>query len=86
LERRPRTPLIKKWGNSLALRIPTDFATQLKIRKNTTVELSILEGGLFVKPTHSKPKYSLCEMLDAITEGNIHKEVDIGGPQGAEIW
>lgn len=79
-------PVIKRWGNSLALRIPSHFAAQLKVRENTTVELSILEGGLYVKPTHLKPRYSLCEMLDGITEDNIHKAVDTGKPQGVEIW
>ncbi|MGA2028134.1 MAG: AbrB/MazE/SpoVT family DNA-binding domain-containing protein [Syntrophobacteraceae bacterium] len=81
-----RMPVIKKWGNSLALRIPTHFATQLKVRENTTVELSISGGGMFVKPIHSKPKYSLCKMLEGITEKNIHKEIETGEPQGAEIW
>jgi antitoxin MazE len=79
-------PVIKKWGNSLALRIPTHIATQLKVRENTSVELSISEGGMLVKPIHSKPKYSLCEMLDGITEENIHGAVDTGEPRGAEIW
>ncbi|MGC9966224.1 MAG: AbrB/MazE/SpoVT family DNA-binding domain-containing protein [Syntrophobacteraceae bacterium] len=79
-------PVIRKWGNSLALRIPTHFATRLKVQENSAVELSISEGGLFVKPTHSKPKYSLCEMLEGITEENLHKEIETGEPQGAEIW
>ncbi len=79
-------PVIKKWGNSLALRIPAHFATQLELRENTPVELSLSEGGLYIRPTHSKSKYSLCRMLEAITEENIHKEIDTGEPQGAEIW
>lgn len=79
-------PVIKKWGNSLALRIPTHFATILKVRENTAVELTVVEGGLFVKPVHSNPRYSLCDLLHAIREEDLHKEVDTGEPQGAEIW
>jgi antitoxin MazE len=77
-------PVIKKWGNSPGLRIPTHFAAQLKIRENTAVELSLSEGGLLVEPIYSRPKYSLCELLDGITEDNSHKEIDAGEPQGAE--
>jgi len=79
-------PVIKKWGNSLGLRIPAHFADQLDFRENTVVEFSITEGALVVKPTNLKRKYSLCEMLEGITEENLHKEINTGKPQGAEIW
>ena len=79
-------PMIKKWGNSLGVRIPTHFANQLDFRENMVVEFSIVEGGLVVKPTNLKRKYSLCEMLQGITEENLHKEIDTGDPKGAEIW
>ncbi len=79
-------PVIKKWGNSLGLRIPTHFAVQLRIEENTAVELSISDGGLLVKPTNSKPKYLLCDLLDGIKKENLHCEIDTGEPRGAEVW
>ena len=79
-------PVIKKWGNSLALRIPAHFAAQLQVGENTAVELSLTEGGFLVKPVHSKPKYTLRELVDGITEENRHGEIDSGEPRGAEIW
>lgn len=79
-------PVIKKWGNSLGVRIPTYFANQLDFRENTVVEFSIAEGGLVIKPTNLKGRYSLCRMLEAITEDNLHKEITTGEARGAEIW
>ncbi len=34
-------PVIKKWGNSLGLRIPAHFAVQLRIEENTAVDCNI---------------------------------------------
>ena len=79
-------PLIRKWGNSLGVRIPAYFANLLNFRENTVVEFSIAEGGLVIKPANLKRTYSLCEMLETITEDNLHKEIDTGKPRGAEIW
>ena len=77
--------VIKKWGNSLGVRIPARLAAQLEIRENSTVELSMAEGGLFVKPANSKPESSRCEMPDGITDKNPRKEIDSGEPRGTQI-
>ncbi len=79
-------PVIKRWGNSLALRIPGHIAAQLKVTENSAVECSVSDGNLVVKPIDSKPRYSLCRLLGEITEENLHKEIATGRPQGDEIW
>ncbi len=79
-------PEIKKWGNSLGIRIPSHLAEELGLLENTAVEFSISDGGLLVKRTNRKRKYLLCKMLEGITERNLHGEIDTGEPQGAEIW
>lgn len=33
-----------------------------------------------------KRKYSLKQLLDAVTEDNLHSEVDTGDAVGKEIW
>ena len=47
------TVSIKKWGNSLALRIPKDIAQTLHIENNSTLELSIKDGALVIEPQKS---------------------------------
>lgn len=76
---------VQKWGNSLALRIPKSFATEIGLVDETTVELSLIEGKLVITPL-PLPRYSLDELLSAITPDNIHSEVDVGASQGSEVW
>ncbi len=76
---------VKKWGNSLALRIPKTFAFQSKIREDEYVNL-ILEGNkIFIEPVDEK-KYSLKELVSRIDKTNLHSEIDFGKPVGNEKW
>jgi antitoxin MazE len=76
---------IKKWGNSLALRIPKSFALNANLRQNKLVDLSIDKERIIITPIDEK-EYSLVELLEGVTESNLHGEVDTGAPVGKEIW
>lgn len=76
---------IQKWGNSLALRIPKTFALDANLENDSTVEISLVEGKIVVKPV-SAPQWSLDELLAGINKNNIHQEVDSGEPVGNEVW
>ncbi|MFC1957266.1 AbrB/MazE/SpoVT family DNA-binding domain-containing protein [Chloroflexota bacterium] len=41
---------VQKWGNSLALRIPKPFATEVGLQRETTVEISLANGKLIITP------------------------------------
>jgi antitoxin MazE len=75
---------VQKWGNSLALRIPNAFASELNLKPGSPVGLSLDGGRLVILPTPDE--YSLKGMLAEITEDNIHKEVTFGRPVGKEAW
>ena len=77
---------VKKWGNSLALRIPKTFAEEMAIVRDTAVEISIVEGKLVVTPLNEPKIYSLDNLLSQITEENRHHEVDTGDAVGNEVW
>jgi len=76
---------IKKWGNSLALRIPKSFALNANLRQNKLVDLSIDKERIIITPIDEK-EYSLDELLESVSESNLHGEVDTGAPVGKEIW
>ncbi|MFC1816654.1 AbrB/MazE/SpoVT family DNA-binding domain-containing protein [Thermodesulfobacteriota bacterium] len=76
---------IKKWGNSLALRIPKSFALNANLRENELVDLSIDKEKIIITPIGEK-EYSLDELLEGISESNLHGEFDTGVPVGKEIW
>ena len=76
---------IKKWGNSLALRIPKSFALNANLRQDELVDLSIDKEKIIITPVGEK-EYSLDELLEGVSEGNFHGEFDTGVPVGKEIW
>lgn len=76
---------ISKWGNSLAVRIPQQFARDIDLEEGAEVEFSIVDGTLVIKPQQRK-RYSLAEMVEQITPENLHDEIDNGDAVGNEAW
>ena len=76
---------IQKWGNSLAIRIPSAFATEVNLQHNTPVDISLREDTIIIKPI-VEPELTLEELLAGIKEENLHREVDTGSAAGNEIW
>ena len=77
------TVSIKKWGNSLALRIPKDIAKTLHIENNSTLELHIEDGKMVVEPQKDDLLESLVSRIDA---DNLHNEIETGEALGNEVW
>jgi antitoxin MazE len=76
---------VQKWGNSLAVRIPKPFASEVGLREDAQVELSINEGALVITPV-SRHTYNLADLLAGIRRSNLHSEVPTGQPRGKEPW
>lgn len=76
---------IKKWGNSLALRIPKSFALNANLRQDELVDISVDKERIIIIPI-GKKEYSLNDLLAGVSEDNLHGEFDTGDPVGKEIW
>jgi antitoxin MazE len=76
---------IKKWGNSLAIRIPSSVVQDLALSENSSV-LITSNGVIATIQPQKRKKVTLNELVAAITPDNIHNEVDWGRPVGKEIW
>jgi antitoxin MazE len=76
---------VKKWGNSLALRIPKVLSEQIAITADTPVEMTIINEQIVISLL-PKPEFTLNELLDGITEDNLHQEIDTGDAVGNEAW
>ena len=76
---------VKKWGNSLALRIPKVLADEAGLKEDSPVSVSLTEGKLVVDPVF-KPEFDLDELLAAVTQENLHEEVVTGPAVGGEVW
>jgi len=76
---------IKKWGNSLAIRIPSSVIQDLALSENSSVQITSNGVVATIQPKKRK-KVTLNELVAAITPDNIHNEADWGKPVGKEIW
>jgi antitoxin MazE len=74
---------VKKWGNSLALRIPKPLALEVGLDDDSPVELSLSDGKLVIAPIVEE-EMSLASLLAQVTESNLHNEVDTGPAVGGE--
>ncbi|TSA79282.1 AbrB/MazE/SpoVT family DNA-binding domain-containing protein [Deinococcus detaillensis] len=78
---------IRNWGNSLAIRIPRDYASTLNIQDGSDVKLELTEQGLLIVPSRPKRhQRKLADLLIGVTPELIGGEMDWGEPQGSEVW
>ena len=75
--------ILKKWGNSAAVRIPASVFEAAKLSLDQTVDVREENGRVVLEPV-SKQNYDLDKMLAAITLENTHAPVDFGTPVGRE--
>ena len=76
---------IQKWGNSLGLRIPRAFAAEAQVEEGATVDLSVQNGRLLVRPLRVR-KFALNGLLRKVNRRNLHREVSTGRAVGREAW
>ena len=75
---------IGKWGNSLALRIPSAVAREVAVADGESVDIAVDSGRIVITPIDSAPRYSLDELLAGMTKENLHGEVSTGAALGNE--
>lgn len=74
---------IQKWGNSLAVRIPSKLIKKLNLANGTSVELSAKNHHLIISPIKSE----LDTLLESINSSNRHPEgLEDDTLKGAEEW
>ena len=79
----PRQDL-RRWGNSLGVRLPAAIAREARLHDNQTVELKVVADGVLIRPV--QPRLSLAERLAAYTpmEGEA-PEAMAWDPIGTEV-
>ncbi len=76
---------IQKWGNSLAIRVPSVLAQTARLKAGSSVEVSLVNGRIVISLARPrKPK--LKSLLSKITPRNLHSEIEMGEPMGKETW
>jgi antitoxin MazE len=81
----PMTSLVKKWGNSAAVRIPAGVLADAGLDIDQPVEIREERGRIVIEPIRNN-QFTLDELLRQIRPDNLHEPVDTGPPVGREIW
>lgn len=77
--------VVKKWGNSAAVRIPAAVLEAAHVRLDQPVDVRE-EGGRIVIESLAPTRYDLAVLVAGITDDNRHDPVDTGTPVGHESW
>ncbi len=77
--------IVKKWGNSAAVRIPASMMQALQINLDDVIDVREESGRIVIEPVRRKA-YDLGALLNGITSKNRHESVDFGSPAGKEVW
>ncbi len=85
--------VIRRWGNSQGIRLSKDILSQMDLKEDDTIGISIYNGKMTIEKVN-KPKYlNLQERLETFYKRPIDEiyvestqEVDVGDPVGNERW
>jgi len=77
--------LVKKWGNSAAVRIPAGVLAEAGLAIDQPVEVRQERGRIIIEPARTL-RFELKDLLDAIRPENLHEPIETGPPVGREVW
>jgi len=77
------TLTIRKWGNSLGVRIPKAVAVDAGLEEGTRVEVAVKGGAVVLKASDVPP---LSDLLLKIKRGHRPPLAEWGGAVGNEVW
>jgi antitoxin MazE len=75
----------RRWGNSIALRIPKHIADEIGLDADREVEIKVQDGAIVIEIAKQHEE-TLEELLAQIDPNNLYGEIDTGSPVGNEIW
>ena len=75
---------MRKWGNSIGVRIPAVILTELNLSAEKKVNVRAEAGRIIIEPIIDSQE-TLEQLLGEITPDNVHSEIDFGQPVGKEL-
>ena len=75
---------IRKWGNSIGVRVPAVILTELNLSADKQVDVRAEAGRIIIEPIIDSQE-TLEQLLGQITPDNVHSEIDFGESVGKEL-
>ena len=77
--------VVRKWGNSAAVRIPATVLADADLQLDQPVEVRG-ERGRIVIERRRPSAFQIDELVSGIRPDNLHQAIDMGTPVGREVW
>ena len=77
--------VVKKWGNSAAVRIPAAVMQAIRLELDEPVDVREEAGRIVIEPLRQR-EYDIEALIEGITRENLHEAADFGLPVGKEVW
>jgi len=77
--------MVKKWGNSAAIRIPAAVLAEAGMDLDQAVGVREERGRIIIEPAR-RNVFSIDRLVKASRKDNLHEPVDMGPPVGRETW
>ncbi|KNH04406.1 hypothetical protein BRCH_00845c [Candidatus Burkholderia brachyanthoides] len=78
--------ILKRLGNSLAVRIPANTAAKVSLEEGQDVCVEVENGRVVMRPHEAIRRFSRERLIQQYREGKLaaHGELDFGDPVGSE--
>lgn len=63
---------VQRWGNKAAIRLPAPALEAARLTVGQMAEITVHDGGLFIRSMDTAPMYSLDQLLADITAENLN--------------
>ena len=77
--------IVKKWGNSAAVRIPAAIMSMASVEIDQPVEVREEDGRSVIEPIQA-PRYDVEVMVASIADDQLHDLIDFGPSVGSDVW
>jgi antitoxin MazE len=77
--------VVKKWGNSAAVRIPSSVMAAAALDVDQDVDVREEGGCVIIEPIKDDP-FELDRLLERMRPETFPEEADFGPPRGREAW
>lgn len=74
---------VKKWGNSLGIRLPKSMTKEILIDEGSGISLKVVDGKIEISKIDMAK--NLDDILDQITAENQHNEISTNYTVGNEL-
>ena len=79
------TTMVRKWGNSMAVRLPRAVVQAVELEEGTPVAIEEKGGRVLLTPMR-KLSFSLGSLVRRINAKNRHGSIETEAPRGRETW